>query len=717
MTNFRTAKYLPDGTAIDDPSKVVDITSMQATAVAALVSGDSYTVAVFGATPAGVAAAVAAARLNKRVLLISDSDRIGGMTGWGINHQDFAVLSTPALVPGMAREFYEKVGRQETINAKNFQRFHRTSGDGKPSWFIRAFEEIVAAERNISILTGYDLVSASKTGATINSITLARGDSQMTITAGVFIDASYTGDLAAASGCTVIIGREANATYGETLNGNKTPVAMTGTPSAYVTAGVPGSGLLPYVDGDAIPSSGTASPYIMSFTYRLFVTTNAGDRIPFPAPDVLPVVGDQRFEILARQMNAASTSFDTMAEVFNMYSAGRESGYYDLNSRPGISSNYPNYLETLEYVTATPARRAEIRENAKQYLLSLLYWIRYSGDARIPAALVSEIATYGLCASELQAYGGFSPEFYVREGRRIVGDFVMAEPAITFPNAITDTVAYCYYDLDSHMVRLVNDAGTVKAEGTQLTALTTSQLGAPIAYRVLLPKTTEVTNLLCPGCPSVSRTVWTTTRLEPVLMCLGQAAGIAASLAIDDDTTVQAIQTARLLRIQDITRVWDGIVVSTDGTYAEGTLSSTGTWTAPATTSRRFGYLGGSSLTNAGSGSGAATYKCAPFLQESGPYEIFVAYSPTAAADPVVRATAVRYTISHADGTSTRVLNQRYAGGKGGGWESLGIFQMRAENPAGTAVGGAVASVDYVEVDNSLSTDPVNVSGFKFVRR
>ncbi len=167
------------------------LTASQVVEVSSMVSGDTNTVAVFGATPAGIAAAVAAARLNKRVLLISDSDRIGGMTGWGINHTDFSVLATPALVPGLAREFYESIGRKETINAKNFQRFHRTSGDGKPSWFIRAFEELVAAERNISILTDCSLVSVSKTGTTIDSITITRGDLQMTITAGVFIDAGH----------------------------------------------------------------------------------------------------------------------------------------------------------------------------------------------------------------------------------------------------------------------------------------------------------------------------------------------------------------------------------------------------------------------------------------------------------------------------------------------------------------------------------------------
>lgn len=673
-----------------------------------------YDVAVFGATPAGVMAAVAAARQGKRVLLMSESDRIGGMMGWGINHQDINVLVTPGTIGGLAKKFLSGVGARESNVAKNWQRFHRLSCDGRPSWFIRAFSELVASEGNISVLYDCEVRSVTKTGTVITSVVLGSGR----VSAAQYIDASYTGDLAAAAGCTVSTGREANATYGETLNGARTPVSMTGAPSAYVVSGDSGSGLLPHIDGSAIQSAGTASPYVMALTYRLFVTTNASDRVAFPAPD-MSRYSAINYEVLARQMNTSPTSFDSMAEVFNMYSAALNGAYYDLNSKAGISTNYPNYSEVLEYITATKSRRAEIAENVKQWILGLLYWIRYSGDARIPGALVTEIATYGLCASELQAYGGFSPEIYVREGRRIVGDSVFTESSLLYPNTgVTAPIAFAYYDLDSHMVRMVNDGGIVKTEGTILQALTVNQLGAPLPYTVLTPKAAEVTNLLCPGCPSVSRVAWCTTRLEPMLMSLGEAAGIAASLAVTQGSTVQAVDTARLARVQDLFEVWDGIVLETSGTYGEGTVSGTGTWVAPTGTSRRFGGLANTSLTNAGSSGGAATRRFALNIQETAPYELFVRYEPTAASDGVSRATSVPVTVSHADGTSTRTLNQRYAGGKGGAWESLGVFTMRAENPVGTLVGGGTASVDYVEIGNTgTGTDTVNISAVKAVRR
>lgn len=687
-----------------------------------LVSGDGnltmvsgFDVVVYGATPAGVTAAVAAARQGCRVLLMSESDRLGGMMGWGINHQDINVNVTPGTVVGLSKEILAGIGERESNVAKNWQRYHRLSCDGRPSWFIRRIEEIIAAEPNITIVRNVELRSASKDGTRITSITTANFSVS---SSGVYIDASYTGDLTAAAGCTVSIGREANATYGETLNGARTPVAMTGTPSVYVTDGVSASGLLPFVDGSGVQTAGTFSPYVMCMNYRLFVTTNAPDRVAFPAPD-MSRYNPLNYEILARQMSASAGSFDTMAEVFNMYSAALNSAYYDLNSRAGISTNYPNYLETLEYITASKARRAEIAENVKQWILGLLYWIRYSGDPRIPAGLVTDIANYGLSASELQAYGGFSPELYVREGRRVVGDDIFTENDLLYPNTgVTAPIAFAYFDLDSHMARIVNDAGVAKTEGTILQALTVNQIGAPVPYSVLTPKVAEVTNLLCPGAPSVSRVAWCTTRLEPMLMALGEAAGIGAALAFKNGTTVQGINEARLLRIMDPFEVWDGIVLDISGTYDQGTISGTGTWTAPTSTSRRFGGLVNTSLTNAGSSSGAATRRFAPYIQETAAYEVFVRYSPTAAADSISRATAVPITVSHADGTSTRTVNQRYTGGKGGAWESLGVFTFRAENPAGTLVGGAVASVDYVEFANtSTGTSTVDISAVKWVRR
>lgn len=662
-------------------------------------------VCVLGATPAGVAAAVAAARQGRKVVLVSDSNRLGGMLGYGITNTDVETDDTPGLVVGFAREVLERVARQETNSYKSFQRFHRVSAAGRPSWFIRAIREIVAAEPNITVYYGAELASVDKSGARVTSIALTGNVPSSVVYARAFVDATYTGDLVAAAGCTVSIGRESTALYSEAAAGVLSPGNWSGSPSIdpHVVAGDAASGLLPGVDSAVLGTVGSGDGRVMGFCYRLFCTTVAADRVDFPAPD-MTVYSALDYELLARAMAASPTSYDSMAKLFQLYPLTSAGGtYVDLNNRTVVpcSSNYTSD-ECREYITATPARRAQIRERAKQYLLGLFYWIANSGDSRIPAALVSEqtgSTRYGLADDELMAYGGFSPELYVREGRRLVGDHVTKQGDMIFANGFTDAIAYGYYDIDSHGVRRVVSSGYVKPEGSQLTALTGTDRGFAIPYRALLPQRTQCINLLAPGAPSVSRVAWSSVRMEPILMAMGQAAGIAAAEVCEQNIDAHDVSVTRLQRIQDIQRVWDGVVRNTDGAYAEGTITQDpgASWSP---TSTRFGFIGASALSDGNTGKGK-TLKFAPNLQATGAYRVLFKY-PAAATG---RADNVTVTISHAAGTVNLTVNQLYPGGKGGDWEELGVYTFRAGSP----------SADYALVDTASTTDFVVASAFKFV--
>jgi len=657
--------------------------------------GTSVDVVVFGATPAGIAAAVAAARLNEKVLLISQSSRIGGVMGWGINNTDVLSAVTPDVVVGFGREVLARIAANET-SEKVFQRFIRRGAVTRPSWCERAFAEIVAAEKNITVFYNTELDSVAMNGTVIEAVNLTGECLQRHVPARVFIDASYTGDLIAAAGCTVSIGRESSATYSEAQAGILSSVAWTGsaTVDPYVTAGNASSGLLPGMDSSAAGTVGAGDGRVMPAVFRLFVTTNASVRIPFPAPD-MSTYDALNYELLGRAMASAPTSFNQVSELFTLYDLSN--GYYDLNSSGAVSTNYMGD-ESKEYITATPARRAVIRENAKQWILGLIYWIRSSGDVRIPAALITEFADYGLVSNELVASGGFSPELYIREGRRLVGDFVFDQNDISLTNGFTDPIAYGYYDLDSHFVRRIVVAGVAKLEGALLTALTTSQIGYPIPYRVLLPKEAECTNLLSPTCPSVSRVAWCSIRMEPVMLALGQAAGIAAHMARMEDCNVQDINTTRLLSQQDIDRARDAIVLNSDGTYAQGTVTQTGSW---ATTTSRFGYLGASALSDGNTSKGSLSVKFAPDIWNTGAYQVMFKYPPAATSG---RANNVPVYVVHADGTATRTVNQLYPGGQGGEWESLGVFTFLKGQP----------SANYVTVDNTGTSDFVVASAVKW---
>ncbi len=683
--------------------------------VQALVSGDANRgVVVYGATPAGCAAAIAAARQGKPVILLSESARVGGMLGWGINHQDVNTAVSPSILSGFARELLARVGKNETVNAKTWQRWHRLSCDGRPSWFIRAMNELLSGERNIQIVYNCgDVVGVSKGGTVITSVTVRSGGSYV---GAQFIDASYTGDLMAAAGCTFSIGREANATYSETSNGIRTAAAWTpptGTALSaldpYVTAGVAGSGLLPNVDGSGLGTTGAADGRVMLFNFRLFVTNAGSDRVAFPLPD-LTRYNPLNYELLGRAMNAQPGAFTTFlatsgsaSGVVTGYQNAINANYFDLNSRNGISTNYPNQTECREYITATESRRAEIRENVKQWILGLFYWLRFSGDSRIPAGVSSTVGNYGLSSTELQATGGFSPELYVREGRRVVGDYVFDENDFTLANGFTaEAIAWAFYDIDSHMVRIVNDAGVAKLEGSILSAMSASaapQIGSAIPYKVLLPKVAECTNLLCPGSPSMSRVAWSSLRMEPILMMFGQAAGCAAALAIDVGTTVQAVSTSRLLRLTDPYDVWDGIVLGTDGaSYTEGTLtqSPAASW---ATSATRWGFVGTSALSDSNTGKGK-TLTFAPNIQETGSYEVLFRYPP----DATGRANNLNVTVNSVGVATVVAVNQVYPGGAGGAWESLGTYTFRKGTP----------SADTVVINTTSTTDFVVASAIKW---
>jgi len=668
-------------------------------------------VVVVGATPMGICAALAAAQQGNRVALISDSERIGGILGWGINSQDVQILGSSALVVGLAKKILSAVGKKETSVSKAWSRFHRLSCVGRPSWFIRAMNEAVSSNSNITIYYNSNVVGVKKAGTEITSITVAGDSPVKTFAARAYVDATYTGDLAALAGCTVSIGREATSLYGEANAGVLAAGTWTGpvTIDPYVTPGNSGSGLLPGIDSNPLGTVGSGDGRVMSVCYRLFVTTAAGDRIPFPDPD-LTTYNALNYELLGRAMaadtTAGRTSYNLMSKLFQFYSLFTAS-YSDMNSRDSIPCSL-NYVssESLEYITASPSRRAVIRENAKQWFLGLIYWIKNSGDSRIQAGLTADLANYGLSDEELQAYGGFAPELYVREGRRVVGDFVFDQNDMILANGFTDKIAYGYYDIDSHMVRRLVSAGNCVPEGTQQVTLSEGNYGFPIPYRVLLPKASECTNLLCPGSPSVSRVAWCSIRMEPILMALGEAAGIAASEIVREDVTAANVSMTRLQRIQDIDEVWDGIVISTDGTYSAGTVtqSPAASW---STTATRFPFLGASALSNGNVATRTLTF--APYIEAPGAYRVLFKYPVSSTA----RATNATITVNSNGVAYSRALNQLFPsstnpGGKGGNWEEIGTFNFRS-------AGSATASPDTVVVDSTGAGDFVVASAFKFV--
>lgn len=100
-------------------------------------------------------------------------------------------------------------------------------------------------------------------------------------------------------------------------------------------------------------------------------------------------------------------------------------------------------------------------------------------------------------------------------------------------------VGLASFGMDSHVVQYyVDDNGHVRRDGTIWRVLPRPY---GISYRSIVPRRGECENLLVPVCLSASHG---SIRMEPVFMVLGQSAATAATVALDQGVSVQAVKYA-----------------------------------------------------------------------------------------------------------------------------------------------------------------------------
>ena len=616
-------------------------------------------ICVYGATPSGIAGALAATKEGCSVLLIEPTDWVGGTVSGGIARTDVDEGVSKAAVVGFADEFFGAIARDGYYQTQN--NFWVHSYNGEPSINL-AFLKRFLVQHHI-----HPIVNAKLQSVQVNDRTIvaAAFDRVGVVEARLFIDASYERDLLAEAGCSYFIGREANAVYGESHNGvrdlNKSASQFPDGISPYVVAGDPASGLLPFVSAASLPSVGSQDGRVEAFCYRLVLTNDKSNKLPIPEPrDYDPL----KYELLGRAI-AAGLKANAMTDLFMLTDLQNQSKF-DTNSQGPISLDYVS-PECTEYVSASWSRREQILENIKDYTLGLFKWIE--ADARVASSLKRSVASYGFCADEFGTQAGFSPQLYIRESRRLIGDFVMNENHMTLANGFTDEVAFGYYTVDTHPVQNVIAEGQVKNEGPNTF---NPPVGYKIPYRVLLPKTTECTNLLVTFCVSASHVAFSSMRVEPVLMALGQAAGIAASLAVHRGAPIQNISIRELKNKQDIYRTVSGraIVLDVSGDYPNGFVSQT----PPLSWDYRssdFGYIGQGYLSDGNRGKGKALV-FALNIPEPGSYRVCIKY-PTGSSIDAQRSHNVPVTINHAAGVTYLTLDQKSTG-QGGDWDDLGMY-------------------------------------------
>ncbi|RKN85545.1 FAD-dependent oxidoreductase [Paenibacillus ginsengarvi] len=483
----------------------------------------TYEVAVYGATPGGIGAAIAASRRGRRTVLLEPSGHIGGLMTSGLGRTDIMSLDSAGSV---YREFAAKVVRHysETYGADSDQ--VRDCNGGlwfEPSVAARILKEMMEAEAGLDVYTRCELVRADVADEGLREIGLVDKlkENAFNIQADVFIDATYEGDLAAAAGVPYDLGRESRDVWNEEYAGK---LYMNFDASKEVFPG----------------STGEGDDRIQAYNFRLCLTQNPDNRIPFAKPEAY---SREPYASLAE--DAAAGRIASIRDVMNMLPV--PNGKTDCNNHHYCmcSTDFPE--ENGDYPEGGSETREAIIRRHREYIQGLLWFLQ--NDEALPEPFRREAGKWGYAADEFGEYGHFPPQIYVREARRIRGEYTFTEndarlaPGLDGAPMQFDSVAVGHYPIDSHATSKREPAGRHKAlEGFLGLGWITEVYQIP--YGVIVPQ--RVDGLLVPVAVSASHMGFGTIRMEPCWMQLGFAAGVAADLSIAASVPLRNLSVDRL---------------------------------------------------------------------------------------------------------------------------------------------------------------------------
>lgn len=508
----------------------------------------SADVIIYGGTPAAVTAAVQVSGMGQSVIIISPDLHIGGVSTSGLGFTD---SGDKEVIGGIAREFYQKVyDHYQDSSSWKWQKRSEfgNKGQGTPAvdrdkrtmWIFEPhvaesiFDNMISG-RNIKVFRN-DWLDRKKgveiRNKRIISISTLSGRK---FSGKVFIDATYEGDLMAAAGVSYTVGREANSVYNETWDGVQPLVFQHGhyfknNIDPYIVPGKPGSGLLPLISSSGPGNKGDGDKMIQAYCYRTCLTKVAANRVPFTRP---AGYDSTQYELLLRVFASG------WRETFNKFDAVPNSKT-DVNNHGPFS--FDNIGMNYDYPEASYDRRNEILHEHTVYQQGLLWFI--SHDKRVPSEVREEMNKWGYSKDEFEDNGYWPYQIYVREARRMKGEFVMTENEVMGRKPVPEPVGMGSYTLDSHNVqRYVTPEGFVQNEGD-----IGVNPGKPyqVSLMSLLPKKEECRNLIVPVCISCSHIAFGSIRMEPVFMILGQSAGTVAVIAIRDGKDIHDISYDKL---------------------------------------------------------------------------------------------------------------------------------------------------------------------------
>lgn len=461
-------------------------------------------ICIYGATPGGIAAALAASQSGENVLLIASGDHLGGLFTSGLSHSDFhsfeSLSGTFLEVSKRVKAFYEDTYGDDSPQLE--ASFEGTFAEPKVNGLI--LKEMMAAYSNLTIIKEAQLNGLDHNGNTIKSASFLTKKGVINVEAAVFIDGTYEGDLMAMAGVPYEVGREGKEKFGESL----------------------------------APDVGDNE--LQGYNFRFCATKEAGNRALVVMPegykrtdfmDLIPILESGDIQQVFGYPSKC---------LFKAHLPPLPNDKYDINdvSNGLVRLSMPGY--NLGWPEGDQNQRREIFQEHLRYNVGLLYFLQ--NDETIPENFQKEALEWGWCLDEFENYGNLPPELYVREARRMQGQYIYTQKDSDYysdedARALfqPDAIAMGDYGNNCHGTRHIGPLIGGKHEGEFYNPVPPYQ----IPYGVLLPK--EVNNLLVPVAVSSSHVGFSALRLEPIWMSLGQTAGHAAGLAVKNDISVQEV--------------------------------------------------------------------------------------------------------------------------------------------------------------------------------
>lgn len=508
-----------------------------------------WDVVIYGASSAGVIAAVEAANRGRSVIIVEPSNHIGGLTSGGLGQTDIGVEGEGGAIGGLSFDFYRKI-RQHYTNDQSWNhqtwdeymnRSTRLTANSQgmfgfePKVARRIYEEMLRASGIQVVLKDrirLDGRGVEKRGGKIMAMMTESGN---VYRGKVFLDATYESDLMAMAGVSYTVGREGNDKYDENLNGVQSKRShnhvFKSNVDPYIKPGQSHSGVLPGIDPTGPGDEFSGDHRVQAYCYRMCLTDVPENQIPFEKPEEYD---EMRHELLFRNFEAGDDRFPWI----NSPMPNRKT---DINNRWAVSTN--NIGMNYDYPDGSHETRERILEDHKIYQQGHMWSM--ANHPRVPEKFRTEYSKWGLAADEYPDHGNWTPQIYVREARRMIGEYVMTEHDCRRSRIASDSIGLGSYNMDSHNVqRYITPEGLVQNEGN----LEYSP-GGPyaISYRSLTPRKHECTNLLvCCNGISASHIAFGSIRMEPVFMILGQSSAVAADIALDQNNIVQEVPYNKL---------------------------------------------------------------------------------------------------------------------------------------------------------------------------